>query len=363
MQLAQIFGKYLTLIDTSKIMLTASTTITNHLIQAQNILIIASTPVDGDSMHTALALRLWLLEQDKAVRIISWKDFVGVFPQNESAKLIEYVPDYSVVNWVDYDTVVIVDGSAWQMAIGNNFETIISSLPTNLTILHIDHHEPKDISGDDRVLSFVDTQAKSACEVLYYHILKSSNHQVSKDVGQHVYQGMLSDTMRFRIVGPYTYQCAQELLDMGLQHSQLVSERISEQAMRFTGWAINRTQFFQEARLLILEIDKQTDAQLKEQFGENYANEDIDDYYKYAVFGHIFNYDYGVTFEQDDDLVKIRWRTANDASNTVELAAIFTRLGCANVGGHRNAGGGVFHGTTQEIVARLVPELTKAVSI
>jgi phosphoesterase RecJ-like protein len=324
--------------------------------KAKNILLIASTPVDGDSIGTTMAMYTYLQRFDKHVEMAGAENFVLHFPAPFlHANKIKHV-QFASFDFSKFDLVLVFDGSAWSKILGEDYQDILKKVDLAKVLL-IDHHRLSDAGEALGENAFVHN-ATSCAEVLLMEFFVPLKIKLGAELASFLYYGLVSDTGRFSFVGENTFVAAKLLLDEGIDHNFLVMHKLTEQKFRFTAWALAHTKMYPLLETMILPIYEQDQAKMERLFGLNWADLDLDDHYKFTYFRKIEGYSYGFTIALENGKVEMRWRVDN-AAKTLDLAPLLREAGFENAGGHRNAGGGQFIGTVHEAELAIVGMLEK----
>jgi phosphoesterase RecJ-like protein len=335
--------------------------ITPQQIQAQidaahNILLIASTPVDGDSIGSTMAMYTYLQRLHKQVELAGAENFALHFPAPFlQANKIKHV-QFASYDLNKFDLIMIFDGGGWLKILGENYAEVLSKIDVNKTIL-IDHHRRGDAAETLGENAFVHN-ATSCAEVLLMEFFQPLQIELGKNIASLLYYAMAQDTGRFSFVGANTFVAAKILLDAGIDHNFLIQNKLSEQRFRFTAWALAHTKMYPLLETMILPIYEQDVPKMQRLFGANWEELDLDEHYKFTYFRNIEGYNYGFTLALEGSKVEMRWRVDN-AAKTLDLAPLLTEAGFEHVGGHRNAGGGQYPRTVHEAELAIVNMLEK----
>lgn len=323
---------------------------------ANKVLIIPSTPVDGDSLGSAIALHLWIKKLGKDSELMSFRSYSEMYPNRfPNGNLVKHV-DFLSVDYSQFDIIIILDGSGWFKAIGENFEQILNKMPLEKIFL-IDHHESGSIAeaiGDRAVV----VQSSATAEVLYRDFFEFNKIEIDKEIASYLYFAQVYDTERFKFISDDTYQIAQELHKYGIDHNKIVDFRVSEESFRFTGWAIQHSLIFPFIQTMILPVYNSDLELLISMFGENWMEKDLDNFYKAHFLRNINGHSYGFTLIAiENGKTELRWRTSNTGV-TLSIADVLNSIeGMGTVGGHRNAGGGVFDGSVSDAIKSITSEM------
>ncbi len=302
---------------------------------ANKILVVASKPVDYDSLGTALAARWLLLKQGKEV----------------DAKIFEIIPEHikhfpgienivqSRIDEVDfkmYDLIITVDGNNFTQFFTKNYESYLKV--DELNIVNIDHHEPDQMEnlGD---LSLREKDCATA-KVLYDFFIVNSGIELDKDAANWLYFGLIGDTGVFKFAAsPQIFSFASKLLEAGADHFQAANWDVPKYMIDYLVWAIANTKYFPESKLTILTLDKEKLKAIETLFGKDWDTLDLDKYYKNIFMTMVQGYPYSVILKViNDNVTRISWRTSNYGAD-INLMKLFQSIKI-DAKGHIKAGGG-----------------------
>lgn len=321
---------------------------------ADKILIIASSPVDYDSMGTALVIKWYILK--KFLKESNIYFFGNSTPDNKNFpgftdNINQSHPDK--VDFKKFDLIITLDGNSPRQFFTSNFKFYIEDLDFS-KIYNIDHHS----SGpfvEYIPNNIIRVEDSSTGKVFYDLFIKEDlNLTLDKEVATWLYLGLIGDTGVFNWgVYPDTFKFAQTLLDCGVDHLKSIDFTISKSAMEFTAWAINATKYIEEAKSTFLVLDKQTKEYLSLNFGKEWENDYFIKYYMSTFTTKVQGYPYAFVLKEskDENNIRIVWR-AHPASPISILELLKSLSYVAN--GHRNAGGGMI----QKEIATIIREIT-----
>ncbi len=178
--------------------------------KAKKLALISHVSPDGDTLGSALALRLAFLSMGKAVDVIC----DGTAPEN-----LAFLPGVECLKRPeeadhDYDTAIAVDVSAREL-LGKS-EAVFDAAPVRLVI---DHHATNPAYGQANFIR----RGESACCLLAFDAIKALGVALDKDMGTCLMAGMSTDTGHFQYpcTSAATLRAAGELLDTGVDISML----------------------------------------------------------------------------------------------------------------------------------------------
>ena len=193
-------------------------------------------------------------------------------------------------------------------------------------IIVIDHHINNTIECDEKL---VDVESPANCEIIY-DVIKYMNHDISKNIAEYIYMGIMTDTGSFNYqrTSSKTHKIAGEMIDAGADYvrtCKILNHTYSEEKLKLVSKLINNMESYMDGKVRMGVIDKTTIDTLnaKEQDAESLVN------YLRGIEGTVV----AVYFRALDDKnykVSIRAEEPVDAS---ELSQEF------GGGGHKRAAG------------------------
>lgn len=157
----------------------------SHLKNAKTVLLASHIHPDGDAIGSLVALGLALSQMGKKVTMFNECPVPKVY------RFIEGVGDITmeVDDFKNFDTAIILD-CADLIRIGDRAKDV-SQIPV---VMNIDHHATNTGFGHFQKIK---TTACATAEIVY-SILKSLDIQISTDMAEAIYVGVLTDTGSFR---------------------------------------------------------------------------------------------------------------------------------------------------------------------
>lgn len=211
--------------------------------QSNNIIITGHVNPDGDTVGAGLALLLGLEEKYPNKRV----DFVlqDNVPKNisflkgsEKIKKIEDIKDSN------YDLAIFVD-SATIDRVGK-----VANLIGDIFKINIDHHISNPKYGDINIVKDI-----SSTSEIMYSFLKDLDIEISLEMGEAIYLGLVNDTGNFAHsnVTDKTFLVASELMKIGVNNNKIVNDFFktkSYERMRVLGKALSEMVFVEEKKLM-----------------------------------------------------------------------------------------------------------------
>lgn len=307
------------------------------LFKQPEVFIITHKNPDGDAMGSALGLANLLKKIECEVSVVAPSEY----------------PEF--LNWMESNNEVLVWGkNNEQITYKLNRAHLVFCLDFNA--LHrieemesliensraikvmIDHHiDPQGFA--DFILS--DTSASSTCELVYQFIvalgLKSN---IDQGVAEALYCGIMTDTGSFRYpsTSPKTHRIAADLIEHGADKNkihQLVYDSNTVNRLHLLGYCLNNFEVINE-QFALFTLNKEQHHNFNVQKGDTEG---------------IVNYGLSIQkvvisafFREDDDKIKISFRSKNDWDVNQFARKYF------NGGGHKNAAGGMYKGSLEDAV-------------
>lgn len=181
--------------------------------EAESVLILAHHRPDGDTLGSALALKMWLDKLGKKVK---------VFCKDRPAAIFAFMPQISdfasKVKKGDFDLVLAVDLAGTEMTGYEHKQCPFFNC--GAFVINIDHHASNDRFGD---LNFIDASAASTT-VIVYRLLKFLNAEFDAAMATVLLTGIYTDTGSFMHsnTNREAYEVAAELLKLGARPSAIV---------------------------------------------------------------------------------------------------------------------------------------------
>ncbi|MGL4628939.1 DHH family phosphoesterase [Cetobacterium sp.] len=304
--------------------------------QSSNIIIAGHINPDGDTVGAGLALLLGLENKYPNKRI----DFVlqDSVPKNISflkgTEKIKKIED--IVN-PNYDLAIFVD-SATVERVGK-----VERLMGDAFKINIDHHISNPKYGDINIVEDI-----SSTSELMHSILKGLDIEITLEMGEAIYLGLVNDTGNFAHsnVTNKTFLVASELMRLGVNNNKIVNDFFktkSLQRMKVLGKALSEMKFIQDKNLMYFNLSY-----------EGLKNLDAIKDDTEGVVEELLNYsDSEVSlFLREDETGKIKgsMRSKHDI-DVNKIAGIF------GGGGHIKAAGFTTELSPDEILKRVVENL------
>lgn len=286
-----------------------------YIDEATTICLASHIHADGDAVGSIGAMYHFLKAIGKEVYMVmpNLVERFSFLPAIE-----EHVESVTLNN---YDLLICLDTS--------NMERLnISSKDINKAknIVVIDHHINNTIVADAK---YVCEQAPANCEIIY-DFITSMNHNITKDIAEYIYMGIMTDTGSFNYerTSSKTHKIAGEMIDAGADYvkiCKILNHTNSEVRMKLAAKTINDMESYIDGKVRIGVIDRKT----IEQFDAK--DQDLDSLVTYLRC--IENTLVAIYFRAlEDGMYKVSIR----AEEPVDAAALSMEFGG---GGHKRAAG------------------------
>ena len=301
---------------------------------SKSILLLTHESPDGDAIGSILAFYHYLVSINKSVDIVIL----------DVPKVFDFLPCINrIVDNIDkdYDLGIVLD-CASRERIGQNGDLFSKCKNT----IVIDHHVSNTNYGD---VNYVKGDISSCCQVVYY-LFKELGISISKEIGEAIITGVLTDTNGFGHSGVdgATFKLASELHDIGVDIHSIYQKVLWMKTMsqyNLMKIGMDRLEFLCDGKIAftyILEDDfNKVGAVLGEHEGIVDIGRNID-----GVLVSVF-------IRENNG-----WSISLRSTGTIDVGKIALNLGG---GGHRMASGGKLCGNLDEIKNRVIIEVEKAI--
>lgn len=281
---------------------------------------------DGDAMGSSMAMYNLLVNLEKDVNVIipnSYPNFLSWLPNIES--VINYEENNSDIYnlFSEVDVIIMLDFNHLSRTEGlNNF---ISNSKAKKVL--IDHHHDPDLSICD--LSFCDTTYSSTCELLYM-VLNQAKYNLTKNIADCLYTGILTDTgsFKFSCTTENTHISVGDLISKGVNTTEinnLIYNNYSYDRIKLLGHClINKLKIYSKNSAII----SLSDNELKK---FNFKKGDTEGIINYAL--SIKEVIFAVFIVEKDNIVKLSFRSLGNI-NVQDISKRYF-----GGGGHFNAAG------------------------
>ncbi|MGE5415326.1 MAG: DHH family phosphoesterase [Acidobacteriota bacterium] len=226
-------------------------------------------------------------------------------------------------------------------------EKVLNIVKDRKYTISIDHHISNTYFGD---VNLVEDHSSSTCEILY-GVIKKLGAQVTADIANALYSGMLMDSGRFQYssTGPNTLRSAADLLELGADLNNIrtkLFESKSRLEIAVTKAALSSLEFLEDGRIAYMRLSY---ADMERLGSVNRHFEGIID-----MARDVINVEVAVFFrELEPGKIKLGFRSKGNV-DVNELAANW------GGGGHRRAAGAMIEGSIDDAITQVV-EKAKAI--
>lgn len=289
--------------------------IKGYIENANTIAVAAHIHADGDAVGSVGAMYHMLKDMGKQVYMVlpdlpdTFNFLPGIDEKVENVELEEY------------DLLICLDTSTV-----DRLNIASQDIEKAKNIVVIDHHINNTIEADAK---FVDIEAPANCEIIY-DFIKYMNRNISKNMAEYLYLGIMTDTGSFNYqrTTSKTHNIAGEMIDLGADYvrtCKILNHTYSENKMKLLAQLINNMESYFDGRVRFGMVGRATleEFNAKEQDAENMVN------YLSGIEGTIVAV-YFRALEDNEYKVSVR------ASEPVDAAKLSSEFGG---GGHKRAAG------------------------
>ena len=281
---------------------------------------------DGDAMGSSMAMYNLLVNLKKDVNVIipnSFPNFLSWLPNIKNVINHEENNSDTTNIFSEVDVIIMLDFN--DLSRIQNIERYVTN--SNAKKILIDHHQDPDLSICD--LSFCDTTYSSTCELLYM-ILNQAKFNLTKNIADCLYTGILTDTgsFKFSCTTKNTHISVGDLISKGVnatEISNLIYNNYSHDRIKLLGHClINKLKIYNNSSAII----SLSEDELKK---FNFKKGDTEGIINYAL--SIKEVIFAVFIVEKDNIVKLSFRSLGNI-NVQEISKRYF-----GGGGHFNAAG------------------------
>jgi len=238
--------------------------IKRYIDESQTIVLAAHVYADGDAVGSVGAMYHFLKEIGKDVYMVlpNLQDTFYFLPDID--KRVESVP------LKEYDLLMCLDTSNVERL--NIFPEDVAKARN---IIAIDHHRNNTIEAE---IKLIDEQAPANSEIIY-DVIKYMKHEISKNIAEYIYLGIMTDTGSFNYerTTAKTHNIAGEMINIGADYvrtCKLLNHTCSEARMKLTSHVIDTMEVYFDGKVRIGITDNITMERLnaKDQDAQNIVN-------------------------------------------------------------------------------------------
>ncbi len=306
-------------------------------IQESNSIIIAGhVNPDGDTVGAGLALLLGLEKKypNKKIEFVLQDEVPKNISFLKGSNKIKNIKD---IEKIDYDLAIFVD-SATIERVGD-----VQKLIGDIFKINIDHHISNPKYGNINIVRDI-----SSTSEIMYSLLKDLEIEISLEMGEAIYLGLVNDTGNFAHsnVTDKTFLVASQLMALGVNNNKIVNDFFktkSYERMKVLGKALSEMVFVKEKKLMYFYLP------YNELKGLNATKDDTE-----GVVEELINYSGNEVSlflrEEENGKIKGSLRSKHGA-DVNKIANIF------GGGGHIKAAGFTTELSTEEIIKIVVENL------
>jgi len=281
---------------------------------------------DGDAMGSSMAIYNLLVNLKKDVNVIipnSFPNFLSWLPNIKNVINHEENNSDTTNIFSEVDVIIMLDFN--DLSRIENLESYV--LNSKAKKILIDHHQDPDLSICD--LSFCDTTYSSTCELLYM-ILNQAKFNLTKNIADCLYTGILTDTgsFKFSCTTKNTHVSVGHLISIGVNSTEinnLIYNNYSYHRIKLLGHCLtNKLKIYNNSSAII----SLSEEELKK---FNFKKGDTEGIINYAL--SIKEVIFAVFIVEKDKIVKLSFRSLGNI-NVQDISKRYF-----GGGGHFNAAG------------------------
>lgn len=294
-----------------------------------NVLILPHIHPDGDTLGSALALKVALINMGKNAHIVI---------NDEIANNLRFVACNNIMSTDEYDKlgietdlVISVDASD-AGRLGNRHEYIVKAKKS----INIDHHKTNTEYCD---LNLVDENA-AATGILIYKLIEFLDVEITKEIAEAIYVAIVTDTGNFKYsnTDADTFLIAANLVNAGIDNTTIINNLYQNRPIKelyLIRDALKNLNLYLDGRVSIIELN------LEDFKINNISPTNTDGIIEFAR--DIDGVEVAVFIKEIDfDKIKVSLRSKND----VDVSAIAQKF---NGGGHSKAAGCSFESSIKDV--------------
>ena len=308
------------------------------LIKSSNsILLLAHESPDGDAIGSVMAFHHMLKDMNKTVDVV-----VPEMP--ETFLFMDSINEVLTQSDKEYELGIVLDCATKERIgqINNEFSRCKKSIV-------IDHHMSNIPYGD---INHVEENVASCCQVIYY-LFKELKINITKEIGEALAVGMLTDTSGFRNndTDKFTFLMAAELADLGIDIHKIYYLVLSKKSMTqylLMKMTLDRLELLYDGKVAFSYISEEDMANVGAKMGDHEGLVDLG--------RNIGGVEVSIFMRESGDCYRISLRS-NGRINVNNIAQKF------GGGGHKMAAGikinGNFKETKENVINEIIKELNE----
>lgn len=307
----------------------------NHLLNAQNIIIVPHQNPDGDALGSACALNEYLKQIGKQTATFCLDTVPSQLQFLPQARAI--TNDQKIFSQPSLDTIIVLDSGDLRYA---GIAKFIGQ--RSITIINIDHHPTNEKYGQ---INLVDPQACSTTAILY-HFFRSNHIRLTHHQATALLTGIITDTGNFSndATNISAITMAGDLLRSGANWPLINKNTIKNSTvnmLKLWGRVLDRLEHRPQKNLAYTYLTR-----------KDYAKFDIEEKEADGI-ANFMNSIAGVKIglfikETTEGKIKGSFRTTDEA---VDVSALAKKFGG---GGHKKAAGFTTEGTIEEVLEKIL---------
>ena len=217
-----------------------------YIDNSNTIALAAHVRADGDAIGSVGAMYCLLKEMGKEVYMI-------VPNISEKYKYLPHINEVrSRVPLEEYDLLICLDSSK-----EDRLNILEEDIKKARHVIQIDHHRKDEFNAEFKIIN---EEAPANCEIIY-DIVRYFKNDISKDIAEYIYLGIMTDTGSFnyeRTTGK-TYRIAAEMVDKGIDFTKtckIMNDTYSETKMKLIAYIIDNMEVYCNGKVRIAVLDE-----------------------------------------------------------------------------------------------------------
>jgi len=304
---------------------------------SNNILILTHESPDGDAIGSSMATYYMLKDMGKTVDVV-----IPEIP--ETFLFMSNIDHVLSQSDKEYDAAIVLDCATKERIGETNQE--FSRCKQSIVI---DHHMSNIPYG---TINHVEPNTPACCQVLYY-LLKNWKIKITKEIGEALLSGMLTDTSGFRNndTNKDTFLMAAELADIGIDIHKIYYLVLSKKSMAqylLMKMTLDRLELLEDGKIAFSYISEEDMANVGAKMGDHEGLVDLG--------RNIGGVEVSIFMRENADCYRVSLRS----NGKVNVNTVAQKFGG---GGHKMASGiktiGNFKETKENIINAIKEELNK----
>ncbi len=309
--------------------------IINQVKISENIVILTHENPDGDAVGSSLAMKLLIEKLDKKADVIipKYSKTFDFLPEIDKVKINSEIEHYDLAITVDCGDIKRIEAREY---FDKAKKTIV-----------IDHHGSNNMYGD---INFVNPASSSCCEIIA-GIADSMDIEISKEIGECLVTGIITDTGGFRHEGitAETFEFTADLIRKGVNIPVIYKKVLrtkTKATFELSKRVTDRLEFYENERVAFSYMLESDESEVKAEEGDHEGLVEI--------AREIEGVDVSIFLREN--IQKGGFKISLRSSNVINVSNVCKNF---NGGGHPRAAGGFIESNLEEAKKQIVEEVIK----